>query len=103
MEMSDYANEGGAVDVIYHDLVRLLFLFPVAFLFESWGNLGLINRVPSGLKTWLNHWSQITVINNLTVNCWLVMSVVPQGSSLGLLVFKTFINDMDDDGECNVN
>lgn len=35
MEMSDYANEGGAVDVICHDLVILLSPFPVAFLFGS--------------------------------------------------------------------
>lgn len=37
------------------------------------------------------------VINILTVDSWLVISVVPQGSAPGPILFKTIINDMDDD------
>lgn len=62
-----------------------------------------MNRLLSGLETWLNCWSQMIVIIILTFSCWLVMIAALQGSALVPLLFKTFINDMDDDRDCNVN
>lgn len=62
-----------------------------------------MNRLLSGLEAWLNCWSQMMVINILAFSCWLVMIMAPQGSAFGPVLFKTFVKDMDDDRDCNVN
>lgn len=54
-------------------------------------------------ENWLNRWDQRAVISSDHPSCSLVISCVPQGSILGLTLFKSFINDWDYETRCTLS
>ena len=56
-----------------------------------------------GIRNWLKGYRQRVVINGPEYRWRLVTSSVPKGTVLGPVLFKIFINNIDDGIECTLN
>jgi len=91
---TDALQYGSPVDVIFLILRRPLILYPMFDSLVKFEVYGILGKVLDWISSFLKNHKQRVIISGVTSSWTGVMSEVPQGSVLGSLLFRTFVNDL---------
>ena len=101
-EITKWIDVGSPVDIIYLDFQKAFDKVPHQRLLLKLKAHGIGDSITDWIEQWLTDRRQRVVVDGEVSNWKSVLSGVPEGSVLGLILFLIYINDLDDSITSNV-